>query len=99
MGGLKGRDRRLLRGLGHGLEPTVSVGKEGIAPAVVAAADEAFAHHELVKVRLERSCPLERRAAAQQLAAATAAELVQVLGRTVLLFRRDPEQPRIQLPE
>jgi len=95
---LRGRDRRYLRGLGHGLEPTAFVGKEGVGPSVVASIGEAFAHHELIKVRLERGCPVERKEAGRQLAALTQSELVQVLGRTVLLYRRDPEQPRIQLP-
>lgn len=99
MAELRGRDRRFLRGLGHGLEPTVFVGKEGVAPPVVAAAGEAFTHHELIKVRLERSCPLDRKDAGRQLAEATGSELVQVLGRTVLLFRRDPDQPRIELSQ
>ena len=99
MAELRGRDRRFLRGLGHGLESTVYVGKEGVAPPVVTAAGEAFTHHELIKVRLERSCPLERQEAARELASATGSELIQVLGRTVLLYRPDPEKPRIELPK
>lgn len=95
---LCGRDRRYLRGLGHGLEPVVFVGKEGIGEPVVRSLVEAFAHRELVKVRLERNCPLARQEAAARLAEAGGAHLVQVLGRTILLYRSDPEDPRLELP-
>lgn len=98
MAELRGRDRRFLRGLGHGLEATAFVGKEGVAEPVVSSVNEAFAHHELIKVRLERSCPVERKEAGAQLATATGSDLVQVLGRTVLLYRPDADKPRIELP-
>jgi RNA-binding protein len=96
---LSGRQRRFLRGLGNQLEATVYVGREGISEPLVRALDEAFSNHELVKVRIERGCPLDRKDAGPRLAEAASAHLVQILGQTVLLFRRDPEKPRIELPE
>ena len=95
---LRGKQRRYLRGLGHGLQPTVFIGKEGVSPAAIQAAREAHYQHELIKIRVERGCPVPRKEAAQQLAAATESHLIQVLGRTVLLYRPDPEDPQIQLP-
>jgi len=95
---LRGKQKRYLRGLGHGLQPTVFIGKEGISPAAIRAAKEAHYQHELIKIRLERGCSVPRQEAAQQLAAGTESHLVQILGRTVLLYRPDPEEPQIQLP-
>ena len=95
---LKGKQRRYLRGLGHELQPIVFLGKEGVSPAAIQAVREAYHQHELIKIRLERGCSVPRREAAEQLAAATASHLIQVLGRTVLLYRPDPEEPQIQLP-
>ena len=95
---LRGKQRRYLRGLGHGLQPTVFIGKEGVSPAAIRATREAHHQHELIKIRLERGCSVPRKEAAQQLAAATESHLIQVLGRTVLLFRPDPEGPQIRLP-
>lgn len=95
---LTGKQRRHLRALGYGLKPTVSVGKSGVTPAVVRSVDDAYSSTELIKARLERSWKVDRKDGAQQLAAATSSHLIQVLGRTVLLYRPDPDEPEIELP-
>ncbi len=95
---LSGKQRRHLRSLAHGLKPTVSVGRQGLSDPVLASVEDAYNGTELIKVRLERACELDRKEAAAQLAAATDSHLIQVLGRTVLLYRADPDEPVIQLP-
>jgi RNA-binding protein len=95
---LNGKQRHFLRGLGHGLDPVVHVGKEGLTDALAAALTTALDTHELVKVKLGPAAPEERHEAADELAARTSSELVQVLGRAILLYRRHPEEPRIVLP-
>jgi len=94
---LRGKSRRYLRGLGNQLRPTVYLGKEGISPALLQSLDEAHAHNELVKVRVERSCPLDRKEAGDRLAAES--HLIQILGNTLLLYRPDPDEPQIVLPD
>jgi RNA-binding protein len=96
---LSGKQRRYLRGLGNALRSTVQVGRDGITPAVAVSVREAFNTSELIKVRLERSCPLQRDEAGAVLAGRAGAHLVQVLGQTVLLYRPDPDRPSIELPE
>jgi RNA-binding protein len=96
---LTGKQRRHLRALAYDLKPTVSVGKSGITPAVVRSVDEAYRNSELIKARLERSFEIDRKEGAQQLATSTESHLVQVLGRTVLLYRPDPDEPEIKLPD
>jgi RNA-binding protein len=95
---MTGKQRRYLRGLGHALEAVVHVGKEGVSDAVTEALTAALATHELVKVKLGQNTPTDRHEAAGELAARTDAELVQVLGRAVLLYRPHPEEPKIVLP-
>jgi RNA-binding protein len=95
---MNGKQRRFLRGLGHALEPVVQVGKEGVTDGVTAALDEALLQHELVKVKLGANTPEDRHEAATELAARTSSELVQVLGKAVLLYKAHPEEPRIELP-
>lgn len=95
---LTGKQRRHLRALGHHLEPVVQLGKHGITAAVVAAIDAAIAHHELVKIRRGGECPETRQEIADALSLALAAEVVQQLGHTLLLYRRHPETPAIDLP-
>ena len=95
---LTGKQRRYLRGLANQIAATVYVGKEGVTDSVTRSLEEAYHTRELVKVRLEKNCPVERRDAATDLAERTESHLVQVLGRTVLLYRPDPEDPRLELP-
>lgn len=95
---LPGRAVRHMRALGHHLEPVVHVGKEGVTDAVIAQVREALLAHELIKVRLLPEAPVERAEAASELATGAGALVVQVLGRTVLLYKRHPRKARIVLP-
>ena len=96
---LTGKQRRHLRALGYDLKATVSVGKAGVTPAVVRSVADAYKGSELIKACLERSWDVDRKEGAQELATATESHLVQVLGSTVLLYRPDPDEPEIKLPE
>ncbi len=95
---LSGKQRRYLRGQGNSIKPTVYLGKDGISDALLNSLGEAFNNRELVKVRIEKSCELERKEAGRQLAQAAAAHMVQVLGNTLLLYRPDLDKPEIKLP-
>lgn len=96
---LSGKERRHLRGLGHHLTPVVMLGKEGLSEPLGKALDQALLTHELIKVRILESAEGSREDLADGLARLCAAELVQVLGRTVLLYRRRPEDdPRPHVP-
>lgn len=96
---LTGKQRRHLRALGHHLDPVVQLGKQGLTDAVVEAVSTAIEQHELVKVRLGTECPEDRSDVGARLAPAVQAELAQTLGRTLLLYRRHPKEPKIVLPK
>lgn len=96
---LSGKQRRHLRGLGHDLEPVVQIGKLGLTDAVTSAVDTALEEHELIKVRIGTECPDERHDVAERLAPAVKSEVAQVLGRTLLLWRKRPKDSKIQLPK
>jgi len=98
---LSSRQLRYLRGLGHHLKPLVMLGREGVTDNVVSAANAVLTAHELVKVKIGSGCLLERREAAAVIAAKTGSEIVQVLGRTFLIFRANSgrhDDERIKLP-
>ena len=95
---LTGKQKRLLRGRGHDLQPGVQVGKEGLTDALIEALDQALLDHELVKVRIGQNSTVERKDAAQELAARTGSEVAQVLGNTMLLYRAHPKDPVLVLP-
>lgn len=94
---LTGKQARFLRGLGHHLNPTVMIGRSELSDAVLRTADEALNAHELIKVKLQEGCDLDRREVAAELAARTGAQVAQVLGKTFLLYR-EAEEKKIQLP-
>jgi len=94
---LTGKQRRTLRALGHHLPPVVQVGHLGVTDAVLAALEQALHDHELVKVRISENAEEPRAIIAANLAQSTGAELAQLLGRTVLLYRARPEKPKILL--
>ena len=94
---LKGYQRRYLRGLANPLKALVQVGESGLSEAVIKALDEALEHHELVKVRLQQ--PPDKKASAIELAERSSAELCGVVGHTVILYRRHPKEPKIELPQ
>ncbi len=95
---LTGKQRHHLRGLGHALSPVVQVGKGGLDEGLISAVDRALADHELIKVKVGDTAALDRHEAAEQLAADTHSEVAQVIGNIVLLYRADPEDPKITLP-
>jgi RNA-binding protein len=92
---LSPKQRRHLRALGHHLTAIVQIGKDGVSAGVVTALDGALVTHELVTVRIGRGCALDKRDAARELATETDSEVAQILGNTVLLYRRHPDEPRI----
>ncbi len=88
--------RRTLRGAGHHLSPVVQIGTEGVTPAVLQQLSEALDVHELVKVKVGTESPEDRFEAAERVGREAGAQVAQVLGRTVLVYRRHPEKPRYE---
>ncbi|MBW1809226.1 MAG: YhbY family RNA-binding protein [Deltaproteobacteria bacterium] len=95
--GLKGFQRRYLRGLAHNLDPVVQVGQNGITPAVITAVKTALLDHELIKVKMEQ--PLDKKKMAAGLATSSGAELCGLVGHVALLYKRHPKEPKIVLPK
>ena len=94
---LTSKQIRKLRSLGMTEEAIVMIGKEGVTPTVVASAREAIKKRELIKVRVLQNAPDEPEAAITMLAERADANLVQVIGRNGILFRRNFDKPRIEL--
>jgi len=87
-----------LRSLGNELEPIIQVGKGGISDNLIQQVDDALEARELVKGRILKNAAEDVRDAAEYLAEATDAEVVQVIGNIFLLYRQRTEEPRIELP-
>ncbi len=99
---LTGKQMHYLRGLGHHLKPLVMLGREGITDNVISAANAVLKAHELMKVKIGNGCILERQEAADTIAERTGSAVIQILGKTFLVFRENPDrndEHRIKLPK
>lgn len=96
---LAGYQRRALRAAAHGLSPIAQVGKDGLSDALVESVGEALRAHELIKVRFVDHKE-DRRALADDLAAALDAAVAGVVGHVAILYRPhpDPDRRRVHLP-
>jgi RNA-binding protein len=90
MGTLTTSQRTKLRGLAHSLKPVVWLGKLGLSDSAVREVDAALLSHELIKVQGSGSRD-ERLANAQELGERLGAEVVTLIGRTVVLYRQHPD--------
>jgi len=92
---LTGKQRRALRAMGHHMEPVVIVGQSGVTEGVISAVTQALNDHELIKVKINEG-PETRQEAAARMAEGTGSELVQLLGRTALLFKKRAEDSEFE---
>jgi RNA-binding protein len=83
--------KNALKAQAHHLHPVILMGGKGLTPAVITATDEALNAHELIKVKLSGDDKSERVSIAQQLCEATQANLIQMVGHIVTLYRKKPE--------
>ena len=90
--------KKYLRGLGHQLKPVVMVGDSGLSATLLEEYETTLAHHELIKVRVRVGDRKARDALISELCERGSAELVQRIGNTALVYRRNPEQKKIVVP-
>jgi RNA-binding protein len=90
-----------LRGLGHHLAPVAMIGQHGLTDEVLAAINAVLTAHELIKIKIQNTAAIDRHEAAESVAGRTGAMLVQVIGRSILLYRPNKDirpDKRIVLP-
>jgi RNA-binding protein len=95
---LKPAQKRYLRGQAHHIKPVLQSGAKGVTDAFIAEVGVALAQHELIKLKLAATDREERAEMIAQITSATGASLVQTIGHTAILFRRNRDEPKIALP-
>lgn len=98
---LTGKQKKFLKGLGHHLAPLVSIGKEGLTENVIKASKQELLTRELIKIKIANSSSINKQEAAELLPEATESTLVQLIGKTLLLYKENPKidkEHRISLP-
>jgi RNA-binding protein len=91
---LSSKERAALRGEAHHLSADVHVGQQGLTDTVRQTLDDDLRTHELVKIQLGKNADVDVKDAANSLASALHADVVQVIGRTATLYRENPELPK-----
>jgi RNA-binding protein len=91
---LSSKQRADLRAEAHHLRAMVHIGQHGLTDAAKQTVDDALRTHELVKIQLTKTADVTVRDAANELANALSADVVQTIGRTATLYRENPELKR-----
>ncbi len=92
------KQRAYLKSLASNLEPIFQVGKSSLTPQITEAIGESFHTRELVKIAVLKNCMDDPREIAQLVAERTHSQVVQVIGKKIVLYKPDKDNPRIQLP-
>ena len=89
---MTGKERAAWRAKANSLEPLFQIGKGGISDALLKQTDDALRARELIKLKvLLESSPITVRDAANEIAAVLNAEVIQVIGGVIVLYRESPE--------
>jgi RNA-binding protein len=95
---LTGKQKRYLRSEAHHLDPIFQVGKGGINDHMLKSIAEALEVRELLKVSILTNNTDDKHEVAEELARGTGAELVQLIGKTVILYKESTDNKQIVLP-
>ena len=93
------KQRAYLKGLAMNLEPIFQIGKSSLTPEVTEAIGEAFNTKELIKITVLINCMDDPNEIARMLAERTHAQVVQVIGKKIVLYKESKEHKKIELPK
>ena len=94
---LSGKQKRYLRGLASCENAIFQIGKDALSDNLIEQVDHALEARELVKISVLKNSPADIEETAFDLARLTHSELVQIIGRTIVLYRTGRD-PKILLP-
>ena len=89
---LSPQQRKELKQNAHHLKPVIMTGTAGLSTAVLAEIDKALEHHELIKIRFGAGDRDARKAMIAECCEKTKAEVVQQIGATATIYRRNPDK-------
>ncbi len=92
------KQRAYLKGLAMTMDPIINIGKSGVTPELVASVDEAITKRELIKLSVLKNCMEDPKELAETVAGRTKSQVVQVIGKKIVLYRRNSKKPKIELP-
>ena len=93
------KQRGYLKGLAMNIEPIFQVGKSSLTPELVEAIAESFNTRELIKISVLKNCMDDPKEIAQMIAERTRSQVVQVIGKKIVLYKESKEHKKIELPK
>ena len=91
---LSNEQKKQYKSIGHHLNPVLIVSENGLTEGVLAELDRALNDHELIKIKFALTERDDRRALIDELCSQAGCELVQVIGKMALVYRRAAQQNR-----
>ena len=95
---MTGKQKRYLRARAHPLRPVVNLGKHGLSQETRREIEVQLHERELIKLKVLDNCPLTKKECAEELSRAKSLEVVQVIGKTLVLYCPHSDEPKIELP-
>jgi len=95
---LTGKQKRFLRSQAHHQKPIFQVGKSGINENMLQQIADVLEKRELIKVSILQNCLEDKHTIAEKLASHLNAEVVQIIGNVIVLYKESQEHKRIVLP-
>ncbi len=95
---LTGKQKRFLRSKAHHLNPIFQVGKGGVSENMIKQIIDALEARELIKISVLQNCEEDKHTVAEKLVQGAKAELVQIIGNTIVLYKESRENKQIVLP-
>ncbi len=96
---MNSRQRAYLSSLASSMTPIFQIGKASLTPEIVTALDEALEKRELIKVSVLKNCADDPKEIASMIGERTHSEIVKVIGKKMIFYRKPKKNPKIQLPE
>ena len=95
---LSKKQNQHLKALAHHLKPVILMGANGLTEAVLAEIELALDHHELIKIKVASEDRDTKHLIIEAIVRETKAHKVQVIGKTLILYRQSPER-KIDIPK
>ncbi len=93
------KQRAYLKGLAMTMEPIFQIGKSSLTPELTEAVSEALEARELIKISVLKNCADDSRELAQILSERTRSQVVQVIGKKIVLYKENKDHKKIELPK
>ena len=95
---MNSKQRAYLKGLAQTIQPILNIGKSSLTPEFTESVAEALEARELIKISVLKNCLDDPRVIAAMLGERTHSQVVQVIGRKIVLYKESKEHKKIELP-